>query len=87
MAIKKTPIPLQAIIDYRDTLRDGDILSYETRIEEWRSSEKVEVVYEIEHCYPYFIFTTDRKSILYIDLMRDTGWWERFKGAYWGNDN
>lgn len=75
----RMPIPLTAIVDYRNTLAKGGVVQIAVR-----SGDDIE--YEehvVEAIYSYFVFTKDRKSYLYVDLMKDSGWWQKNKKRYW----
>ena len=61
----RMPIPLMAIIDYRNTLTKGSVIQIAVRSGDDIEYEK----HVVKAIYSYFVFTEFMKSYLYLDVM------------------
>ena len=84
-------IPQTAIKDFKQTLHQGDqmvmrmpkpFLSSYIYTQASGKTQTNLVTVDIATLYPNFVYTTDRKAYLYIDLMIYSGWWINNKYKY-----
>lgn len=85
-------IPLRAIADFRQSLYVGQELMLRIRLPKIDNTkpsfqgEQLKLRYfTIKAVYPHHVYMTDTTSILYPDLMKLTGWWDKNKRRYYGD--
>lgn len=88
LGVNKMPIPLEAIEDFKKTLWVDAYFKLE-RIEEgstWKSKKITRRDFYVKTINPHIVVGRDGSSVLYPELMIQSGWWERNKWKYFGSD-
>lgn len=88
LGVNKMPIPLEAIEDFKRTLWIGAHFTVEKTIAGSGASPQKTFKHDfcVKSIKPYIAVATDGSSIQYSDLMLQSGWWDRNKWKYFGNE-